>query len=146
ESRESLRATVFGCVTPFVAARWISGCASRNADVAASLLPPAIAASTFLRKVRMRDLRDALRAVRVLVCRMRLRAEAVLAMCPVVLPMHKNRKLPAAVRSGRAEFYAAPAFESRNAGSGDQAWRGMLIKWPNGPIHLEIRDFLVVPA
>ena len=44
------------------------------------LVPPAIATSTFLMKVRMRDLRAWLRSVRRSVCRLRLRAEAVLAM------------------------------------------------------------------
>jgi hypothetical protein len=80
ESRESLRETVLLCVTPLLAARCISGCAARNASPAARLSPLAIAASTFLTKVRMRDLRAWLRSVRRSVCRWRLRAEAVLAM------------------------------------------------------------------
>jgi hypothetical protein len=46
------------------AARCISGCAACNAALAASLSPPAIAASTFLTKVRIRDFLARLSAVR----------------------------------------------------------------------------------
>jgi hypothetical protein len=112
ESRDSLRDTVLVWVTPFVAARCISGRASRSASPAASLLPLAIAASTFLMKVRIRDLRAALRAVRVFVCRMRLRAEAVLAMCPVRSIDAQNWR-PLCRPSGRGEFYAWGPPESR---------------------------------
>src|SRR5208283_3284539 len=80
DSRDSLRDTVLACTTPLLAARCISGCAWRSASCAAALSPPAIVVSTFLMKVRMRDLRAWLRRVRVLFWRMRLRAEAVLAM------------------------------------------------------------------
>src|SRR5277367_2252451 len=80
DSRDSLRAIVLACTTPLLAARCISGCASRSAACAAALSPPAMVVSTFLMKVRMRDFRAWLRRVRVLVWRMRLRAEAVLAM------------------------------------------------------------------
>ena len=45
DRRDILRATVFLCTTPLPAARCISGCASRSAAVAASLLPLATAAS-----------------------------------------------------------------------------------------------------
>jgi hypothetical protein len=82
DRRASLRATVLAWITPFPDARCISGCAARRASPAADLSPLAIAVSTFLTKVRMRDLRALFRAVRVSVCRMRLRAEAVLAIFP----------------------------------------------------------------
>ena len=108
ERRDSFRATVFECVTPLPAARCISGCAARNACVAASLLPPAIATSTFLMKVRMRDLRAWLRSVRVWVCRMRLRADAVLAMC--FFRLLKQRNPAAAAASGeRSSMHGSPA-------------------------------------
>ncbi len=80
ERRESLRATVLAWITPLPDARCISGCAARRASAAAVLSPLASAVSTFLTKVLMRDLRAWLRAVRVTVWRMRLRADAVLAM------------------------------------------------------------------
>jgi hypothetical protein len=83
DSRDNCRETVLRCATPLPTARCISGCAARNASVAASLFPPTIANSTFLMKVRMRDLRAWLRSVRRSDCRLRLRAEAVLAMKPV---------------------------------------------------------------
>src|ERR1700733_7954392 len=57
DSRDSLRATVLRWATCLPAARCISGCAARNASAAAALLPLAIATSTFLTKVRIRDLR-----------------------------------------------------------------------------------------
>jgi hypothetical protein len=67
DNRDSFRATVFAWITPFPDARCISGCASRKALVATDLSPLAIAISTFFTKVRMRDFRAALRAVRTLV-------------------------------------------------------------------------------
>lgn len=57
ESRDSFRATVLWWVTPLLAARCISGWAAFSASCAAALSPPAIAVSTFLTKVRIRDLR-----------------------------------------------------------------------------------------
>ena len=98
DRRDSLRATVFAWVTPLPAARCISGCAARSASVAPALSPPASAASTFLTKVRMRDLRAAFCTVRRLVCRMRLRADAVLAIGPV---RSFNTKIPADSQAGR---------------------------------------------
>jgi len=80
ERRDSLRATVLAWMTPLPDARCSSGCAARSAAEADDLSPLAIAVSTFLTKVRMRDLRAWLRAVRVKVWRMRFRADAVLAM------------------------------------------------------------------
>jgi hypothetical protein len=67
DNRESLRAIVLACTTPLPAARCSSGCAVRNASTATALSPLAIAVSTFLINVRMRDFRAALRAVRTLV-------------------------------------------------------------------------------
>src|SRR5438552_1474667 len=87
--RESLRATVFLCRTPFETPRCISGWAAMKAVFAAALSPLAIASSTFLTKVRMRLSRALLTSVRFKVWRLRfsadlwvaildLRAEAVL--------------------------------------------------------------------
>src|SRR5258708_7755288 len=67
DNRDSFRATVLECTMPLPEARCISGCAARNASAATDLSPLAIATSTFLTKVRMRDFRAALRAVRTLV-------------------------------------------------------------------------------
>jgi len=80
ESRDNLRATVFLWITPLPDARCISGCAARRALAAAALSPPAMAVSTFLMAVRMRERRAVLRSVRRSIWRMRLRAEAVFAM------------------------------------------------------------------
>src|SRR6516225_3260955 len=49
--RDSFRETVFLWSTPLVIARCSSVCADRRADLAASLSPLVIAASTFLTKV-----------------------------------------------------------------------------------------------
>jgi hypothetical protein len=65
--RDSLRPTVFAWITPLPDARCISGWAARSASAAADLSPLAIAVSTFLTKVRIRDLRAWFRAVRVTV-------------------------------------------------------------------------------
>ena len=65
ERRDNLRAVLLACTTPLPDARCISGCAARSASLAADLSPLAIASSTFLTKVRMRDFRAWLRAVRV---------------------------------------------------------------------------------
>src|SRR5437764_9969939 len=75
ERRDSLRATVFRCITPFVVARCNSGSARRNADCAAFLSPVSIALSTFLTKVRTRLNRERLVAVRFSVCRRRFSAD-----------------------------------------------------------------------
>src|ERR1051326_5295335 len=73
--RDSLRATVFLCITPFVVARCSSGCATLKADCAAVLSPVSIALSTFLTKVRTRLNRERLVAVRFSVCRRRFSAD-----------------------------------------------------------------------
>ena len=67
DRRESFRATVLAWITPLPEARCISGCAACNAAAAADLSPVAIATSTFLTKVLMRDFRAIFRAVRVAV-------------------------------------------------------------------------------
>src|ERR1700761_4642362 len=68
DKRDSFRATVLAWMTPLPLARCISGWAARSASAAAVRSPPAIAVSTFLTKVRMRDFLAWLRAVRVAVC------------------------------------------------------------------------------
>ena len=77
--RDNLRDTVFLWRTPLVIARCSSGCAKRRAEVAVSLSPVAIAASTFLTKVRTRLTRARLMAVRLAVCRIRFSADLWLA-------------------------------------------------------------------
>src|SRR5947199_3770006 len=62
--RDSLRATVFLCITPFVVARCSSGCATLKADCAVALSPVSIALSTFLTNVRTRLKRERLTTVR----------------------------------------------------------------------------------
>jgi hypothetical protein len=78
-NRESLRATVFLCITPLVIARCSSGCASWYADCAADLSPEAIAVSTFLTNVRTRLVRARYIAVRLAVCLTRFSADLWLA-------------------------------------------------------------------
>src|SRR5437868_15003083 len=73
--RDSLRATVFLCITPFVVARCNSGCAALKADCATVLSPVSIALSTFLTNVRTRLNRDRLVALRFSVCRRRFSAD-----------------------------------------------------------------------
>ena len=114
DNRESLRDIVLLCATPLPAARCISGCAARNASPAACLSPPAMAASTFLTKVLMRDFRAWLRSVRRFVCRMRLRAEAVLAIDAALFTKRGcHRRLDTG--GGEADFYARGAFRSSHA-------------------------------
>jgi hypothetical protein len=67
DNRDSLRPTVLAWITPLPDARCISGWAARSASAAAGLSPLAIAVSTFLTKVRIRDFRAWFRAVRVTV-------------------------------------------------------------------------------
>src|SRR5260370_31548934 len=62
--RDSLRAAVFLWTTPLPTLRCSSGCASAKAARAASLSPLSIAVSTFFMKVRRRDTRARLTAVR----------------------------------------------------------------------------------
>src|SRR5947199_6562671 len=73
--RDSLRATVFLCITPFVVARCSSGCATLKADCAVALSPVSIALSTFLTNVRTRLKRERLTTVRFSVCRRRFSAD-----------------------------------------------------------------------
>jgi hypothetical protein len=79
-SREIFRALRFLCTTPLVAARAVSDSASRNAILAASASPAASASSTLRQKVRIRDRRALLIAVRRAMTRMAFFAEAVFAM------------------------------------------------------------------
>lgn len=80
ESRDILREAVFFATTPRVTPRISSGCAWRSAKAAASLLPDAIASSTFRRKVRIRERRALFTAVRRSVWRARFLDWVVLAM------------------------------------------------------------------
>src|SRR5438105_968203 len=73
--RDSLRATVLLCITPFVVARCSSGCATLKADCATALSPVSIALSTFLTNVRTRLKRERLTTVRFSVCRRRFSAD-----------------------------------------------------------------------
>src|ERR1700692_1140239 len=107
DRREILRAIVLACTTPLVAARCISGCALRRASAATDLSPPAIAISTFLMKVRIRDLRAWLRSVRRSVWRMRLRAEAVLAMGALQSARGCVRRMTRPTRQGASSRQAA---------------------------------------
>src|SRR5690606_22692531 len=65
------------------AARISSGCASAKAACATSLLPDASASSTLRRKVRTRERRFLLTAVRRAIFRVAFLAEDVLAMVPL---------------------------------------------------------------
>src|SRR6478736_9631982 len=66
-------------MTPFCAARMISGSAALSAASAAALSPEAIASSTLRTEVRMRERRAVLISVRRAITRVALRAEDVLA-------------------------------------------------------------------
>ena len=64
-SRDSLRATVFLCIAPFVVALCISGCATRRAVCAAVLVAAGLDRGLdLLTKVRTRLIRDRLVTVR----------------------------------------------------------------------------------
>jgi len=75
DKRDSLRDMVFLWNTPVCAPRIISGSAAWIAVTAAALSPEAIAASTFLMKVRMRDRRATFTSVRDAVWRIRFLAD-----------------------------------------------------------------------
>jgi hypothetical protein len=97
---------VFSCTLPLSAAIRIPGFATCNASTATDLLPCAIADSTFLTKVRMRDFRATLRAVRTLVWRMRFRADAVFAMISLLYASVNSEGIEAALSGGgRRGFY-----------------------------------------
>src|SRR6185436_10999447 len=81
--RETLRFAALRWMTPFCAARMISGSADFSAASAAVLSPEAIASSTLRTVERMRERRALLTSVRRAITRVALRAEDVLAMvCP----------------------------------------------------------------
>ena len=77
--RETFRFAVLRWITPFWAARMISGAAAFRAAAAAALSPEAIASSTLRTVVRMRERRAVLMSVRRAITRVALRAEDVLA-------------------------------------------------------------------
>lgn len=79
ERRDNLRAAVFRCKTPLCTPRIISGSAARKAASACSLLPSAIASSTFLTNVRIRPTRARFTMVLFRVCRIRFLADALFA-------------------------------------------------------------------
>src|SRR5205807_6891048 len=81
--RETLRFAALRWITPFCAARMISGAAAFTAATAASLLPVLIASSALRTAVRMRERRAVLTLVRRAMTRVALRAELVLAMSVV---------------------------------------------------------------
>src|SRR5262249_56142110 len=78
-SRDTLRFAALRWITPFCAARMISGSAAFNAAAAAALSPEAIASSTLRTEVRIRERRAVLMSVRRAITRVALRAEDVLA-------------------------------------------------------------------
>mgnify|MGYP007017151598 CR=1 FL=1 len=80
DSRDNFRDMVCLPKTPFVTARWSSGCACLNAASAAPLSPDAIASSTLRRNVLMRERRALLTAVRRSILRTIFFAEDVFAM------------------------------------------------------------------
>jgi hypothetical protein len=77
--RETFREAVFRWINPLVAAFISCGCASRSADIAASLSPDAIASSTLRTKLRMRDRGILFIAVRRAIFRAAFLADGVLA-------------------------------------------------------------------
>src|SRR5579871_6573141 len=85
ESREIFLATVFRCSTPLPTPLCKSGCASWNAARAALLSPLAIAASTFLTELRIRETRARLTALRRSVWRARFFADLMFAMAALAL-------------------------------------------------------------
>ncbi len=79
DRREILREAVFFGSTPLITPRAISGSAAAKAALASAALPAARASSTFLMKVRMRETRARLVAVRRSVTRTRFFADSVFA-------------------------------------------------------------------
>src|SRR4051812_41448118 len=77
--RDTLRSAALRWITPFWAARMISGAADFKAAVAAALSPEAIASSTLRTEVRISERRDLLTSVRRAITRAALRAGEVLA-------------------------------------------------------------------
>src|SRR5919112_4256417 len=90
---------------PFWAARISSGSAARRASAAAARLPEAIASSTLRTKVRTRERRERLIAVRFAILRVIFLADTVLAMgssSSLAHPMHERRPEAAAGDRGLA--------------------------------------------
>src|SRR5262249_8660111 len=77
--RDTFRSAALRWITPFCAARMISGSAAFTAARAASLLPALIASSALRTAVRMRERRAVLISVRRAMTPAGLRAEDVLA-------------------------------------------------------------------
>src|SRR6185437_15628346 len=80
DSREILRAAALDVITPCLAPRCSSGCATTNAARAAFLSPAASAVSTAFTALRMRLARTRLTAVRRVVCRILFSADLWVAM------------------------------------------------------------------
>src|SRR3954467_6380295 len=78
--RETFRDALFLCTMPCWAARMISGSAARSAVRALAWSPVAIASSTLRTKVRIRERRERLIAVRLAILRVIFFADTVLAM------------------------------------------------------------------
>src|SRR5690606_7236240 len=93
--RETLREAVLRWTMPLVAARCSSGWAARSAASAAALSPEAIASSTLRMKVRTRERRALLIAVRRSILRAAFFAEVRLAICAAlqaILFQHAPRR------------------------------------------------------
>src|ERR687898_368847 len=80
---------------PFWAARISSGSAARSASAAAAWLPDAIASSTLRTKVRTRERRERLIAVRFAILRVIFLADTVLAMGSSSSLAHPMQQAPA---------------------------------------------------
>src|SRR5690606_33291419 len=103
DRRESLRAAVLLWNRPLLTPRCSSGCAVWKAACAADLSPPAIAISTFLRKVRMRERRMPLISARRALRRIRFSADLWFAILFLVhRPCLRRRAYNGAPRSRQA--------------------------------------------
>src|SRR5215469_5810188 len=109
----------------------------------------------------MRDLRAWLRSVRRLVWRLRLRADAVLAMCPVDHSIRCSDGCLGGGLIGQTEIYAASPRESRKPLAGtpnggmscrngspscDQAGCWLRIQGPDRPVDPGVGDIAIVAA
>src|ERR1700712_4892148 len=101
---------------PCWAARIISGSAARRAASASCWLPEAMASSTLRTKVRMRERRERLIAVRLAILRVIFLAEAVLAMYVLVFLVGRCRRAGwAGNRSSRQVVWRWPRRSARES-------------------------------
>lgn len=114
-SRETFRLAVALCITPFCAARIISGSAARSAAKALAASPAAMASSTLRTKVRIRERRALLTCVRRAILRVAFLADVVLAIrVPSRLFRWRSRQQNRRGRKPKAPLCARAYSQQRN--------------------------------